>query len=105
MRGKSKLAPVIVTRFETDKGEGLGNLVDIEEGSRRPRHPLPALSDLRAQGKPLASGKPTAEPGLFFCGAIASPTGQLREIGIEAQRIAKMAKGIAMARSQSASSP
>jgi cation diffusion facilitator CzcD-associated flavoprotein CzcO len=60
---------------------------------------------LDPQGKPLASGKPTAEPGLFFCGAIASPTGQLREIGIEAQRIAKMAKGIAMARSQSASSP
>jgi cation diffusion facilitator CzcD-associated flavoprotein CzcO len=54
---------------------------------------------LDPQGKPLASGKPTAEPGLFFCGAIASPTGQLREIGIEAQQIAKMAKGIAVARS------
>jgi cation diffusion facilitator CzcD-associated flavoprotein CzcO len=50
---------------------------------------------LDPQGKPLASGKPTAERGLFFCGAVASPTGQLREIGIEAQRIAKMAKGIA----------
>lgn len=59
---------------------------------------------LDPEGKPLASGKPTAEPGLFFCGAIASPTGQLREIGIEAQRIARMAKGNAMAR-QSAASP
>ena len=59
---------------------------------------------LDPQGKPLVSGKPTAEPGFFFCGAIASPTGQLREIGIEATRIAKMAKGIAVARSQSASS-
>ena len=59
---------------------------------------------LDPQGKPLVSGKPTAEPGLFFCGAIASPTGQLREIGIEATRIAKMAKGFAVARSQSASS-
>ena len=39
-------------------------------------------------GKPLVSGAPTAERGLFFCGAIASPTGQLREIGIEAARIA-----------------
>jgi cation diffusion facilitator CzcD-associated flavoprotein CzcO len=45
-------------------------------------------------GKPLVSGKSTSAPGLFFCGAIASPTGQLREIGIEAERIAKLAKGI-----------
>jgi cation diffusion facilitator CzcD-associated flavoprotein CzcO len=39
-------------------------------------------------GRPLVSGGPTAEPGLFFCGAITSPTGQLRQIGIEAERIA-----------------
>ncbi len=43
---------------------------------------------LTASGNPLVSGRPTAEPGLFFCGAITSPTGQLREIGIEAVRIA-----------------
>jgi cation diffusion facilitator CzcD-associated flavoprotein CzcO len=43
---------------------------------------------LHASGAPLVSGRPTAEPGLFFCGAITSPTGQLREIGIEAVRIA-----------------
>ncbi len=43
---------------------------------------------LNEAGKPLVSGAPTAERGLFFCGAIASPTGQLREIGIEAARIA-----------------
>ncbi len=43
---------------------------------------------LSQSGRPLVSGRPTAEPGLFFCGAITSPTGQLREIGIEAQRIA-----------------
>ncbi len=42
-------------------------------------------------GRPLVSGRPTAEPGLFFCGAITSPTGQLREIGIEARRIADAA--------------
>ena len=42
---------------------------------------------------PLASGRTTPEPGLFFCGLIASPTGQLREIGIEARRIAGLAAG------------
>ena len=59
-------------------------------------------SDLRAllpgahhvldrHGVPLATGAATAEPGLFFCGQIPSATGQLREIGIEARRIAKAA--------------
>jgi cation diffusion facilitator CzcD-associated flavoprotein CzcO len=43
-------------------------------------------------GMPLATGRATLEPGLFFCGLIASPTGQLREMGIEAQRIAPLAK-------------
>jgi cation diffusion facilitator CzcD-associated flavoprotein CzcO len=47
-----------------------------------------AAGVLNAEGGPLVSGRRTAEPGLFFCGAIASPTGQLREIGIEARRIA-----------------
>ncbi len=42
-------------------------------------------------GMPVVTGRATAEPGLFFCGLIASPTGQLREIGIEAQRIAQLA--------------
>ena len=42
-------------------------------------------------GMPLATGRATPEPGLFFCGLIASPTGQLREIGIEATRIARLA--------------
>jgi cation diffusion facilitator CzcD-associated flavoprotein CzcO len=42
-------------------------------------------------GMPLATGRATLEPGLFFCGLITSPTGQLREIGIEAQSIARLA--------------
>jgi cation diffusion facilitator CzcD-associated flavoprotein CzcO len=46
---------------------------------------------LTDSGAPLVSGRTTAEPGLFFCGAIAVPTGQLREIGIEAARIADAA--------------
>ena len=43
-------------------------------------------------GMPLVTGRPTAAPGLYFCGQIAVPTGQLREIGIEAERIARSAK-------------
>jgi cation diffusion facilitator CzcD-associated flavoprotein CzcO len=44
------------------------------------------------QGMPRVTGRPTAVPGLYFCGQITVPTGQLREIGIEAQRIAASAK-------------
>jgi len=51
---------------------------------------LPGVFD--ATGRPLASGRATSELGLYFCGIIASPAGQLREIGIEALRIAKLAK-------------
>jgi cation diffusion facilitator CzcD-associated flavoprotein CzcO len=40
-------------------------------------------------GVPRLTGRPTAAPGLYFCGQITSPTGQLREIGLEADRIAK----------------
>jgi cation diffusion facilitator CzcD-associated flavoprotein CzcO len=43
-------------------------------------------------GMPVATGRATPEPGLFFCGYIPSATGQLREIGIEAQRIARLVK-------------
>ncbi|MGH9809283.1 MAG: flavin-containing monooxygenase, partial [Terriglobia bacterium] len=44
------------------------------------------------QGMPRVTGKPTAAPGHYFWGQITVPTGQLREIGIEAQRIATSAK-------------
>lgn len=50
---------------------------------------FPALFD--AQGLPRVTGKPTSQPGIYFCGHIVVPTGQLREIGIEAQRIARQA--------------
>jgi len=53
---------------------------------------LPDAKDvLNATGAPLVSGRATAEPGLFFCGAIPSALGQLRQIGIEATRIAAAA--------------
>ena len=45
-----------------------------------------------AHGMPRLTGQATAAPGLYFCGHIVSATGQLREIGIEAQRIAEDAK-------------
>ncbi|MEH2544307.1 cation diffusion facilitator CzcD-associated flavoprotein CzcO [Bradyrhizobium sp. AZCC 2262] len=44
-----------------------------------------------SHGMPLVTGSATNVPGLYFCGQITVPTGQLREIGIEAQRIAKAA--------------
>jgi cation diffusion facilitator CzcD-associated flavoprotein CzcO len=43
-------------------------------------------------GMPRVTGRPTAAPGLYFCGQITAPTGQLREIGIEAEQIARSAK-------------
>jgi cation diffusion facilitator CzcD-associated flavoprotein CzcO len=43
---------------------------------------------LDANDKPRVCGAPTAEPGLYFCGQIASATGQLREISREARAIA-----------------
>ena len=38
-------------------------------------------------GTPLSSGCETEIPGLYFCGYYVSPTGMLREIALEAQRI------------------
>ena len=40
------------------------------------------------RGFPLVSGRPTALPGLYFCGQYVSPAGMLREIGLEARRVA-----------------
>ena len=39
-------------------------------------------------GAPQITGRPSGAPGLWFCGYRQSPTGQLREVGIEAVRIA-----------------
>ncbi len=54
---------------------------------------LPNVNGVLSQeGKPLVVGQPTSEPGLYFCGLIASPTGQLREIALEAKRIGDLAR-------------
>jgi cation diffusion facilitator CzcD-associated flavoprotein CzcO len=50
-----------------------------------------ARNVLSASGAPLVSGRPTSEPGLFFCGARISPIGQLRQIALEAVSIAEAA--------------
>ena len=50
-----------------------------------------AKAVLGATGAPLVSGRPTAEPGLYFCGAIPSAIGQFRQIGVEARSIADAA--------------
>lgn len=41
-------------------------------------------------GVPLVSGGKTTVPGLYFCGFREPPTGRIREIGLEAQRIASL---------------
>jgi cation diffusion facilitator CzcD-associated flavoprotein CzcO len=56
-----------------------------------------------AHGMPRVTGRATAAPGLYFCGHITSRTGQLREIGIEAQRIADDAKRYVAGHSSSSS--
>ncbi len=45
-----------------------------------------ALND---DGQPISSGQESALAGLYFCGFYVSPTGMLREIGIEARQIAQ----------------
>jgi cation diffusion facilitator CzcD-associated flavoprotein CzcO len=54
---------------------------------------LPDVNGVLSQvGKPLVTGQAMSVPGLYFCGLIASPTGQLREIGLEARRIGDLAR-------------
>lgn len=61
---------------------------------------LPAVDDFiencnqvcDAAGTPLTSGTATTLPGLYFCGYNVSPTGMLREIGIEAKQIVDQLK-------------
>jgi cation diffusion facilitator CzcD-associated flavoprotein CzcO len=45
------------------------------------------------EGLPVVSGGVTARPGLYFCGFHEPPTGRLREIGIEAERIGELIAG------------
>lgn len=70
--------------------------VILATGFRPNLHPLlpDAPDTLDAQGRPRITGQSSGATGLFFCGQHPSPTGQLREIGIEARRIARLAKAL-----------
>jgi len=57
-------------------------------------------------GTPTVSGGPTALGGLYCCGMYVSPAGMLREIGIEATRIAThISRAAAAAGSASGTAP
>lgn len=86
-------------RFVASDAEGFDRVI-LATGFRPDlRALLPnAEGVLDGRGKPLVTGRATAEPGLYFCGQIASPTGQLREIGLEAQSIAASAREFIVSR-------
>lgn len=57
------------------------------------RHLLPEVQGVfDRHGMPTVTGQATAAPGLYFCGQVTVPTGQLREIAIEARQIAADAR-------------
>jgi cation diffusion facilitator CzcD-associated flavoprotein CzcO len=78
--------------FEDGTSEGFAAIV-LATGFRSDlRHLIPDVEDVfDAHGRPRVTGGTTTVPGLYFCGQTVSPTGQLREIGIEAGRIAELA--------------
>jgi cation diffusion facilitator CzcD-associated flavoprotein CzcO len=77
-----------------DGGEAGFDVVVLATGYKPDlRRLLPdAGKALNGEGKPLISDRATAEPGLYFVGALASPTGQLREIRLGATRVADLAR-------------
>ena len=68
-------AVVLATGFRPDFRELLPDNLDL----------------LDNDGAPKSSGALSGENGLFFCSYVPSPTGQLREIGLEARCIARAA--------------
>ena len=79
--------------FKESRAERFETII-LATGFRPDLRPLlpDAKGVLTETGAPLVSGRATAEPGLFFCGAIPSAVGQFRQIGIEARRIADTAQ-------------
>ena len=75
--------------FDDGKSEGFDAIV-LATGFRSDLRGL--IPDVErvfdAYGRPRVTGAATDVPGLYFCGQTVSPTGQLREIGREAQRMA-----------------
>jgi cation diffusion facilitator CzcD-associated flavoprotein CzcO len=75
--------------FDDGKSEGFDAIV-LATGFRSDlRSLIPDMENVfDAYGRPRVTGQATDVPGLYFCGQTVSPTGQLREIGLEAQRLA-----------------
>ena len=79
--------------FKQSRAEHFDAII-LATGFRPDLRPLlpDAKGVLDAAGAPIVSGEATAEPGLFFCGAVPSALGQFRQIGLEARRIADAAR-------------
>ena len=90
--GIDRLTPDGVV-FADGTSEDFGAII-LATGFRPDLRPLVPDVDgvFDRRGMPLLTGQATSAPGLYFCGQITSPTGQLREIGLEARRIAAVAK-------------
>jgi cation diffusion facilitator CzcD-associated flavoprotein CzcO len=90
--GIDRLTPDGVV-FADGTSEDFGAII-LATGFRPDLRPLVPDVDgvFDRRGMPLLTGQATSAPGLYFCGQITSPTGQLREIGLEARRIAEVAK-------------
>jgi cation diffusion facilitator CzcD-associated flavoprotein CzcO len=93
LRGEIATFAGAVVAFKQSPAERFGAVI-LATGFRPDLRPLlpDAKGVLNASGTPLVSGRATAAPGLFFCGAITSAVGQFRQIGIEAIRIADAAR-------------
>jgi cation diffusion facilitator CzcD-associated flavoprotein CzcO len=89
--GIDRLTPdgVVFADGETRKFDAIILATGFRPDLRQLIPDLEGVFDRR--GMPLVTGQATNAPGLYFCGQITSPTGQLREIGIEARRIAASA--------------
>jgi cation diffusion facilitator CzcD-associated flavoprotein CzcO len=93
-RGHVRIAPAI-RRFTKEGVEFADGAVAAFDGIVLATGYRPAIADflevagevIDERGVPAKSGRETL-PGLYFCGFYVAPTGMLREIGVEAKRIA-----------------
>jgi cation diffusion facilitator CzcD-associated flavoprotein CzcO len=95
-KGRIKVRPDIAAlegdkvAFIDGRREPFDAIIAATGFTRDLRKLLPdAGNALDGTGSPRVSGRPTGVPGLYFCGFRPVPTGQLREIGREARRIAR----------------
>lgn len=83
-----------VVRFADGTGRDVDAVVFATGYQIDLRPLLPGIGEvLDAAGRPLVSGGRSAAPGLYFCSFVVSANGQLRQIGLEAQAIARDVAG------------